>query len=594
MVDRFLVWFGVCLATAWMSTAALIGAGVAAAEDDSGPDGTTSSESADSPDSQQDSTKPNPEAENLSNDPADSKDPAGPKEKNADETEDAGETEGDVDEEEAGEEEPGEEEPVEEPAANESTGKKDGSDTVETGSVTPKRNALTVENGTADEGQQEKAATVETEAETEAGELTVDPVLQAVERQSVNLDIPAADLIDAPEVAAVAFAAAPSAAAASAAATAPPLTVLLDVIGTVVFNLYALATRLIGGPAVLPPGSNVTVRSSTLRIDCGCADGQGFDVPADWYIPETEEGEEPPQRLIYLQHGFLASGPWYSHTAAALAEQTNSIVVAPSITSNFLDAEACWLGAAPMHEALAKLFDADNTALADSALAAGYTGAIPSRVVLMGHSLGGGAVSGMAGYMTDNETDGRLAGVVLLDGVGLNGAMAADLDKVSLSIPIYQLAAPRYFWNQDGVGTTALLQARPGEYVGVTLVGGSHVDSMRGGNPLIQFSQQLVSGFSTPQNVAAAQQIMVGWVNDMFSGDQATGLYEDDLDEPISTPAGDAIAVALPNSLTKPFFLNFLQPFVSLGDGLFTFDPACVAASTGRSASGSCSASLAA
>jgi hypothetical protein len=26
---------------------------------------------------------------------------------------------------------------------------------------------------------------------------------------------------------------------------------------------------------------------------------------------------------------------------------------------------------------------------------------------------------------------------------------------------------------------------------------------MRGGNPLIQFSQQLVSGFSTPQNVEA-------------------------------------------------------------------------------------------
>ena len=111
-----------------------------------------------------------------------------------------------------------------------------------------------------------------------------------------------------------------------------------------------------------------------------------------------------PDRLIYLQHGFLAAAPWYSHTAAALAEQTNSIVVAPSITSNFLDFGQCWLGGAPMHQAMADLFDDGNTALADSALAAGYDGAIPDRVVLMGHSLGGGAVSGIAGYMTENGT----------------------------------------------------------------------------------------------------------------------------------------------------------------------------------------------
>ena len=82
----------------------------------------------------------------------------------------------------------------------------------------------------------------------------------------------------------------------------------------------------------------------------------------------------------------------------------------------------------------------------------------------------------------------------MLDGVGLDGSMASSLEKVPDDIPIYQLAAPKYFWNQFGVGSDALLEARPDRFVGVTLVGGSHVDSMRGGNPLIQFSQQLVSG----------------------------------------------------------------------------------------------------
>jgi acetyl esterase/lipase len=153
----------------------------------------------------------------------------------------------------------------------------------------------------------------------------------------------------------------------------------------------------------------------------------GYTVPADWYIPDTAE---PPTRLIYLQHGFLASGPWYSYTAANLAEQTNSIVVAPSITSNFLSCDACWLGAPPMQRAVANLFTDDNTALADSARAAGYSGPIPDRVVLVGHSLGGGLVAGTAGYMVDNNIIDRLAGVVMLDGVGLDGLMTSSLEKV--------------------------------------------------------------------------------------------------------------------------------------------------------------------
>ena len=264
-------------------------------------------------------------------------------------------------------------------------------------------------------------------------------------------------------------------------------------------------------------------------------------MPADWYIPA---GAEPPTRLIYLQHGFLAQGPWYSHTAAALTEQTNSIVVAPSITSNFLSCDACWLGAPPMQKAVANLFEDDNTALADSALAAGYTGPIPDRVVLVGHSLGGGLVAGTAGYMVDNGTADRLAGVIML----------------------------------DGVGTSALLQARPepGRFLGVTLVNGSHVDSMRGGNPLIQFSQELVAGFSKPQNVAVAQILMVGWANDMFAGNQDDGIYLDPGQEfTLDTPAGQAALLALPNSLTEPFLLNPLQALVPLGNGLFNFEPTC-------------------
>lgn len=578
MVDRFLVWLSAGVITAGVSAAMVAGAGVAIAEDGSDAGGTGTSQST------SESTESKPDSA-VGSDPSD----------------DAGDTSVDPDTTDPDEEEPAGEEPAEEPDeeepaegqvdddAGEGRTDTDGSDSDRTDRATsaPVTSRATAETEpTVEARPSAKAVVVKDEEPVQESEPVEDQPMTVV------VETPIADVAETPEVQAVAFASAPTVAV-NATATAPQIPGIIRVIGTIVFNLYGVATRLLGGPPILPANSSVTVRSSTLVLNCGCDDGDTIEVPADWYIPKTEEGEPPPDRLVYLQHGFLAAGPWYSHTAAALAEQTNSIVVAPSITSNFLAADACWLGAPPMHEAIAGLFTDGNTALADSALAAGYAGPVPDRVVLMGHSLGGGAVIGTAGYMATNGSIDRLAGVVMLDGVPLADGAAESLAQVPGDIPIYQLAAPRYFWNQFGVGSAALLQARPGQFVGVTLVGGAHVDAMRGGNPLIQFSQQLVSGFSTRQNVAAARMLMVGWVNDMFAGNQNEGIYLEPGEEfSFDTPAGEATAVALPNSLRKPFLFNLLQPFVALADGIFTFEPTCVAASVG--AASSCEDSIAA
>jgi hypothetical protein len=580
MVDRFLLWLGAGLVTVGMSAAMLAGTGIAAADTGSGTDvgGTTSSESTKPAEKKADSEKKptaDPSSTPADSSPEDSK-PADDADKPKQDTPDSADPQ-----------------PTPKPDAD-ATDKDDDVATDAPAAVT---------NGHKKTKVQPPSRLTKPVAATP--EPDVDPAVDAKTSQDVTVEPevtkvtePAEELSpvtagrsqartkDAAVSAAMTFAAAaPSAAEVTSTAAAPPFSGLLSAIGTIVFNLYGFATRLVGGPPILPANNTVTVRSSTLRIDCG----NGYEVPADWYIPDTAE---PPTRLIYLQHGFLAQGPWYSHTAAALAEQTNSIVVAPSITSNFLSCDACWLGAPPMQQAVANLFEDDNTALAESALAAGYSGPIPDRVVLVGHSLGGGLVAGTAGYMVCNNTVDRLAGVVMLDGVGLDGSMATSLEKVPDGIPIYQLAAPKYFWNQFGVGTGALLEARPNEFIGVTLVGGSHVDSMRGGNPLIQFFQQLVSGFSKPQNVAAAQILMVGWVNDMFAGTQDDGIYLDPGEElALDTPAGEATLVDLPNSLTKPFLLNLLQALVPLGNAFFTFEPTCGPDST---AVASCQGSMAA
>ena len=182
-----------------------------------------------------------------------------------------------------------------------------------------------------------------------------------------------------------------------------------------------------------------------------------------------------------------------------------------------------------MHEAMARLFDDDNTALADSAEAAGYLGPIPDRVVLIGHSLGGGAVAGIAGaWPTTTPRTGSPASSCST--VCRSTPRLSSRSRTSIpSIPDLPTRGTGYFWNQFGVGTDALLQARPDEFIGVTLVEGSHVDSMRGGNPLIQFAQELVAGFPAGER-GGAEILMVGWANDMFAenqGDQRVGVYLD-------------------------------------------------------------------
>ncbi|MGX9789402.1 alpha/beta hydrolase [Mycobacterium sp. MMS18-G62] len=319
---------------------------------------------------------------------------------------------------------------------------------------------------------------------------------------------------------------------------------LVDVVGSIVLNLVMGLIHVFDGPPVLPPGSTVTVRTSTLTIG-------NQTVEADWYFPADAD----PTRLIYLQHGLLASGPMYSYTAATLAEQTHSIVVAPSLTSNWFAPDGMWLGGTPMQQAVADLFAGDRAALTESAsAAAGYDVTLPDRFVLAGHSLGGSLVMGAAGDMVDNGAIDDLAGVLLLDSVDVGNTVPTALQKLTgvNDRPVYNISSERYVWNMDGVVDDELEAARPGRFNGVMLVGGRHIDALQGGNPLIQFSEYLVAGFSQPQNIEAVKILAVGWVNDMFAGTH-NGIYGTPQQAiEIPTTAGTATAVALPPTPAEP------------------------------------------
>ena len=104
----------------------------------------------------------------------------------------------------------------------------------------------------------------------------------------------------------------------------------------------------------------------------------------------------------------------------------------------------------------------------------------------------------------------------MFDGVALssdafNSAIASLAGK-----PVYQISAPPQTWNNNGQTTNDLIADRPGQFVGAQLANGSHVDSMLGANPLIDFFAQLVTRWSPPGNTAAVYTLANGWINDFY------------------------------------------------------------------------------
>ncbi|KRE27204.1 hypothetical protein ASG82_12215 [Mycobacterium sp. Soil538] len=339
-------------------------------------------------------------------------------------------------------------------------------------------------------------------------------------------------------------------AAPTALAAAEPRT-LQEVIQSLVTELIGAAIRFVAGPPVVPPGVNVTVRSSRLEIT------EGRFVRADWYYPE---GDELPERFIYLQHGYRGVGPMYSYTASWLAERTNSIVVVPTLSSNPYVRDGFWLGDDQVYRATAALLLGDRDALTASAVAAGFArkygsdAALPDRFTLVGHSLGAGVVAGTAGYYADAVIAGgavnQLAGVITLDGAPPGSVLADALDKLDglgAYIPVIELGAPREDGSPRRVDE-ALNGHRPGHFNGVVLDNGQHLDSMQGGSRAIQLISYLNQGFPTEQNKSAAQTLIAGWINDIFAGriDSSTGACTGVSCAGIYGEPGQALSIATP------------------------------------------------
>lgn len=104
--------------------------------------------------------------------------------------------------------------------------------------------------------------------------------------------------------------------------------------------------------------------------------------------------------------------------------------------------------------------------------------------------------------------------------------------------PVLQVGAPATVCNPDRRGTRALVESRPGEFVGVELVNGSHMDAVGYAN----FWGNVFCGFPRVENVAAVQTIAVDWIGNMLTG-SSNGITGGTPGQQV--PVGSATAVVL-------------------------------------------------
>jgi hypothetical protein len=226
--------------------------------------------------------------------------------------------------------------------------------------------------------------------------------------------------------------------------------------------------------------------------------------------------------------------------AQAIAARTGAVVVAPSVSSWPWEPGGCWLVGEPLERAVASLF-ADRSALTASAHAAGWVGALPGPLVLAGHSAGGHLALEAAGDMVGSAGFADLRSVVLLDGGWTDGPPTPQELAALASLsggnwrPVLQIASP------NGVAsdvTHALLASRPGQFVGVELKNGNHLDAVGYTNLL----GNLVLGWPRPENVQAVQTIAADWIGDALTG-SANGIVGGQPGQQIAVGAATAIVL---------------------------------------------------
>ena len=306
---------------------------------------------------------------------------------------------------------------------------------------------------------------------------------------------------------------------------------------------------------------------SLLTLGAGYASGRGLARGADRGSPGTRRSTFPAtqararrRRLVLPSRRGRGDGnrlararlPAHEsrtsrHSRSGSPCATDAVVVAPTISSESVRGRrrAGSTGTA-CTAAVARLF-ADRTALEASAARCRLAGPT-AAAVRPGRALGGRQPrqSTAAGSHRCVRSRGHRAtcrAVVdarrgRLRRTDRDGSLPSD--RHGAPAQCCSSPAPPSACNASGVSTQALLAARPGEFVGVQLQNGTHVDAEGRDTDLFGI---LLCGLPRPANVLAVQRIASDWIANALTG-TSLGIVGGAPGEMV--PVGGATAVVLP------------------------------------------------
>jgi hypothetical protein len=284
------------------------------------------------------------------------------------------------------------------------------------------------------------------------------------------------------------------------------------VLGTTV---VLLAASLAGAAIFMHADPNrryadgIRVGVGTLSVPCG---DRSLELSVRWSFPER-----PPIGLAWVQHGFARSGERMADLADRLAAR-GLVAVAPTVDAF----GPCSLGGSdPLLRGIGGvLAERDGALLASARDALRRDGLheLPEATVLVGHSAGGAAMTGVAASLVEYGARVDLRALVLLDPVeSRRGTMAASLPALE-ELVVRTVAAPADRCNAEGSGVDALEAARGG-FLGVRLPGGCHCDPEgRSTNAACTFA----CGASDADDVAVLQELTEAWIVAALEGSPAT------------------------------------------------------------------------
>jgi hypothetical protein len=267
--------------------------------------------------------------------------------------------------------------------------------------------------------------------------------------------------------------------------------------------------------------------STTTAVSCAF---RTYRLPTDWYLPSTA-----PIGLLYAQHGFVERKGAWTEFAGAAAE-AGFVVFAPTLPSADLfgctvqnlgnnsaflrNVAGLFAASAGQGGALQRSFGAavDQSGRSDLAL--------PTQLVVIGHSAGGEAVLEVARQLIGGPAD--LRGVVLADPVpSIVGHNMVDSLRALAphSLPIRLLAAPPSACNARQRGTRAVLtELAERDFLGALLTTGSHADIL---GRSVGRIERMTCGTPNQDNIDAARTLALGWLSDAVGSANQSGRYRD-------------------------------------------------------------------